>query len=94
MSRVIAGVRYDTEKAEVIASNEYWDGNNFERGGRNKHLYKTKKGNFFAGYSTQYQGEQDYIEPVSKKEAMQLYEELRKHESSYEAAFDVTPEEA
>lgn len=94
ITQVIAGIRYDTEKAVEIASNEFWDGHNYERGGRNKHLYKTKKGNFFVGYSTQFQGEQDYVEPVSESKAMQLYEELQTHNVEYEDVFDVTPEEA
>lgn len=94
MSEVLDGVRYDTEKAEIVASNEYWDGHNFERQGRNCHLYKTKKGNFFVGYSTQWQGERDYINPVSKGEAKELYENLQEKDMTWEEAFEEVPEEA
>jgi hypothetical protein len=94
VEQIIGGIRYDTEKAELIASNEYWDGSNFERGGRNKHLYKTKKGRYFLCFSTQWQGEIDYIEPLSKEDAMFEYEGLREHEMSYEEAFGEKPEEA
>lgn len=92
--QIIDGVRYDTDKAQVVASNEYWDGHNYERQGRNTHLYKTKKGNFFAGYSTLWQGEKDYLEPLSKEEAKELYESLREQDLTYEEAFGETPQEA
>jgi hypothetical protein len=94
ISKIIDGIRYDTEKAEVIASNEYWDGHNWERGGRNMHLYKTKKGRFFLGCSTQWQGEIDYIEPLTKEDAMYNFEKLEVQEVTYEKAFGVEPEEA
>lgn len=35
MRAVIGGVRYDTDKAEVVAHDCYWDGHNWERHGRN-----------------------------------------------------------
>jgi len=94
MQQIITGIRYDTEKAEVIASNEYWDGSNWERHGRNLHLYKSPNGRFFAGYSTQWQGELNYIEPLSTDEAMQMYEDLPEHPMSWEDAFGEAPEEA
>lgn len=93
-AKVINGILYDTEKAEVIASDEYWDGNNYERRGRNQHLYKTKKGNYFVGYATQWQGELARIEVVTREEAMALYETLPEQDVSYEDAFGVAPEEA
>jgi len=31
---VIGGKLYDTEKAQVVASDRYWDGSNWERHGR------------------------------------------------------------
>lgn len=87
MTQVINGKRYNTETATIIASNEYWDGSNYERGGTNKHLYRSPKGNYFVGYSTCWQGSRSHIEAVSQGEAMKLYEELPEHECEYENAF-------
>jgi len=94
MTAVVDGKRYSTDKAEVVAHDCYWDGSNFERHGRNRYLYKTKKGNFFAVHLTQWQGKRDTIRPLSKEEAMRLYEELPEHEMDYEEAFGEAPEEA
>jgi len=92
--QIVDGVRYNTETAEIVASNEYWDGNNYERSGRNSHLYKSKNGRFFLGRSSQWQGENDIIEPVSKENAMEEYENLREKEMEYETTFGVEPTEA
>ncbi len=40
MKEVIGGVKYDTEKAEIIADDCYWDGHNWERNGRNTFLWR------------------------------------------------------
>ena len=45
MKQIIEGKLYNTETATLIASNRYWDGSNFDRGGTNTYLYKSKKGN-------------------------------------------------
>ena len=87
MRAVIGGVRYDTEKAEVIAHDAYWDGHNLERHGRNVYLYKTPNGRYFAVYLTMWQGERDSIEPLSKEGAIELYEQLPEHEVEFEEAF-------
>lgn len=89
ISQVIAGIRYNTEadSTTLIAHNEYWDGSNFERGGRNTHLYRTAKGRYFAAYATQWQGESSYIEPLDLADAMTMYERLREKEVEYEEAF-------
>lgn len=95
MRAVIGGVRYDTEKAEVIASDCYWDGHNMERNGRNTYLYKTPNGRYFAVHLTMWQGERDSIEPLTKDEAIYLYEQLPEHEMEFEEAFpDEVVEEA
>ena len=94
MKKIIDRLLYDTETAEEIASDEYWDGRNRDRNGRNTILYKTKKGNYFAFHKTRWQGELDRIEPLSKEVAMKLYESLEEHEVGYEEAFGVAPEEA
>ena len=47
MCKVINGIRYDTEKAVIIAHDCYWDGHNMERYGRRRYkmeLTMTKKG--------------------------------------------------
>ncbi len=94
MEQIIDGKRYNTETADLVASNRYWDGNNWERHGRNTYLYRTKKGNFFLHHTTLWQGEDDSIEPVTKEEAKGHYEDLREHDMTYEDAFGESPEEA
>lgn len=85
---VIDRVRYDLSKSELVASDAYWDGHNFERSGRNTFLYKTPKGRFFTVNLTQWQGERDTLTPVAEGEAIQMYEnDLPEHEMSYEKAF-------
>lgn len=92
--QIIDGIRYNTETAEIVATNEYWDGNNYERSGRNSHLYKSKKGWFFLGHSTCWEGERDIIEPISIGQAKEEYENFQEHEMEYEEAFDIAPKEA
>jgi len=92
--QIVDGKVYDTEKAELVAHDRYWDGHNWDRRGRNTYLYKTKKENFFLHHTTRWQGERDYIEPVDKEEAKFWYEKLPEHEMEYEEAFGEVPEEA
>jgi len=87
MRKVINGIRYDTEKATIIAHDCYWDGHNMERNGRNTYLYKTPKGRYFAVYQTLWQGELDSLEPLEEYEAVYLYEQLPEHEVEFEEAF-------
>jgi hypothetical protein len=94
MTKVIAGKRYTVKTATLIADNEYWDGNNFERGGHNTFLYKTRGGAFFTVRLTQWQGERDNITPASREEAMQLWDDLPEHAVEYGQAFDAVVEEA
>jgi hypothetical protein len=89
-SEVRSGKRYDTSKATCIADNEYWDGSNFERHGRNTHLYRTNNGAYFAVHSTQWQGEQNTLEVLSEEEARALYESLSEHNVEWEQAFPGT----
>jgi len=93
MSKVIGGKRYTVRTATLIASDCYWDGHNFERSGRNTFLFRTKGGAFFSHHVTQWQGEFDTIRPLSRAEAMDLYEHLEP-EMEYEEAFEVEVEEA
>jgi len=94
MKRVVNGQRYSVATATLLASDEYWDGSNWERGGRNTFLYKTRAGAFFRVDLSQWQGERDTLTPISREEAIELYEQLEEHEVEYEAAFDAVVEEA
>jgi len=94
MKQIINRIEYDTEKAELLASNRYWDGSNWERSGRNTYLYRTAKGRYFAHHTTQWQGERSSIEPLGKNQAMELYETLPETEVEYSEAFGEKPEEA
>ena len=94
MKAVIDGKLYNTETADTIASDCFWDGHNFERKGRNTYLMKTKKGNYFVVHLKMWQGERDNIEAISKGEAKALYEQLPEVEMEYELAFGEAVEEA
>ena len=94
--KIVNRKKYSTKTATLIAGDDYWDGHNWERSGRNTFLYKTPKGAYFTTSRTQWQGEQDTLEPVTLEEAEELYEEhLPEKRVEYEAAFpDVTVEDA
>lgn len=65
MEEVVARVEYN-EKLD------YWDGRNRTNGGVGKHLgiAKIKSGEYVLIYGTQWQGQRDYAEIVSKKKAL------------------------
>lgn len=52
---------------------DYWDGRNMTCGSTGRHLGvgKLRDGRFFLCHGTQWQGERDYAEVVSEKEAKQ-----------------------
>ena len=88
MTRIIDRKRFSTKTAELIAGNDYWDGHNFERHGRQLFLYRTPKGAFFTVSLSCWQGERDTLEPVSQDEAIELFEgALTEHRVDYEDAF-------
>jgi len=91
MQQIIEGKLYDTDTATLIASDRYWDGSNWERHGRNTYLYKTPNGRFFAHHTTCWQGERNYIEPLTREDAKRLYEELPECEQDFEEAFGEKP---
>jgi hypothetical protein len=93
MSKVINGKRYSVKTATLIASDEYWDGNNFERHGRNTFLYRTPKGAFFSVHLTQWQGESDTMRPLTRDEAKELYDDLHEQIVEWEEAFEEIAEE-
>ena len=78
---------YDTEKATLLAGDDYWDGSNFERHGRQTFLYRTPKGAYFATHLTCWQGEQDRLEPLTQDEAITLYEALSERRADFAEAF-------
>jgi len=94
--RIVNRKKYSVATATLIASDEYWDGHNWERGGRNTFLYRTPKGEYFTVTLTQWQGEQDTLTPVSQDEAIDLFEnQLSEHEVKYSEAFpDVNVQDA
>ena len=87
MIRVVAGKRYRTDTATLIAHDEYWNGHTWEQGGRNTFLFRTPKGNFFAQYQTLWQGEINKIVPLEIKEAIALYQSLREKEVPFRVVF-------
>ena len=96
MTRIVNRQRYSTGSATLLASDVYWDGHNMERSGRNTWLYRTPRGAYFSVTRTCWQGEEDYLTPLTEEDAVLLYEgRLRTHEVPYEEAFPgVTVEDA
>jgi len=96
MIRIVNRKRYNTETANLIASDAYWDGHNFERGGRNTFLYRTSNGAYFSVNLTMWQGEQDSLSPITQEDAIEYFEgPLTEHFVDYQEAFpDVVIEDA
>jgi len=87
-SRIIFGLKYDVQTAVLIADDEFWDGNNMERNGRNTFLYRTPNGRYFTVQLTQWQGEFDALIPVSPEQARSMFEgPLSEHHVEYADAF-------
>ena len=84
---VVAGKRYRTDTATLIAHDAYWNGYNFEQGGRNTFLFRTPNGNFFAQYQTLLPGEINKITPLDTNEAISLYQSLRKKVVPFRVVF-------
>lgn len=63
---VVGRVRYN-------ANLDYWDGRNWTCGetGRHKGLTKLKDGRYVLIHGTQWQGERDYAEVITKEQALQ-----------------------
>ena len=87
INQVLGGKRYNSATGTVLASNEYWDGHNWERSGRNTWLMRAPRGSYYAVHATCWQGEHNRIEPLTPDEAVALYESLREHEYDFEQAF-------
>lgn len=86
---------YNTETATLLSGDDFWDGSNFERKGRNQFLYKTRKNNYFIVNLTKWQGERDDLIAISKDEAINFFENHSEKRVEFEEAFpDVKIEEA
>lgn len=94
ISKVVKGLAYNTETAELLADDVYWDGHNFERNGRNTFLYRTPKGRFFTVTLSMWQGEQDTLQPLTTEEAKAMWEALSEQYVDYADAFGAPAEEA
>ena len=87
-TRIFDRKKYSVRASVMIASDDFWDGHNWERQGRNRFLYRTSKGAYFLVTLTRWQNEQDTLKPVTLDEAMNLYETtLTEHDVSYAEAF-------
>ncbi len=87
MTWVVAGKRYRTDTATLIAHDAYWNGHHWEQDGRNTFLFRTPKGNFFAQYQTLLPVETGKIVPLEINEAMSLYHSLYRKEVPFVVAF-------
>ena len=86
--RIVDGKRYSVATATLLAGDDWWDGHNYERYGRNTFLYRTPGGRYFAVTLTCWQGERDKLVPVLQNDAVSIYEnDLPKHYVDYEDAF-------
>jgi hypothetical protein len=95
MTWVVGGKRYRTDKATLIAHDEYWNGYSCEQGGRNTFLFRTPKGDFFAQYQTLLPGEINRIVPLEINEALSLYQSLHEKEVPFRVGFpDVKAKDA
>ena len=86
-TRIIGKKRYSVATATLLAGDDYWDGNNWERHGRNSFLYRTARGAHFALHQTSWQGERTSIEPLTTDEAADLWERLPEHRVDFDDAF-------
>ena len=94
-TEIINKKRYATKTSLLLAGDDIWDGQSWERKGRNIFLYRTQKGNFFAIHLSRWKGEANHLEPLNEDEAISLYEQLPEKRLSFEEAFpDVEIEDA
>lgn len=94
-TRIVDRKRYSTKSATLLAGDDYWDGHNFERRGRNTWLYRAPNGGYFRVTFSQWENEQHSLEPLTLDEAISLYESLTEHRVDYAEAFpDVKVDDA
>jgi hypothetical protein len=88
VTAIINCKRYDTETATLLAGDDWWDGHNYERRGRQRYLYRSARGSFFLVTLSQWQGEpSERLEVVAQEQAIALWEELREHREPFSEAF-------
>lgn len=88
MTKIVNRLRYSTATALLLAGDDFHDGHNFERHGRQTFLYRTPGGRYFQVVLTAWQGELDQLIPLSQDEAIELYEnDLPEHRVEYDVAF-------
>lgn len=85
--KIVDRKRYNTATATLLAGDDFWDGHNFERSGRNTFLYRTPRGAYFQVILTQWQGERDTLTPLTLDQAIELYEHLAERRVEYQDAF-------
>jgi len=86
--RIIKKKRYSVKAATLLAGNDFWDGHNYERKGRNTFLYVSPRGQYFTLSLSQWQGEKTALELVTPEEAIGLFESvLSEHRVKYAEAF-------
>ena len=87
MIEVVAGKRYRTEAAQLLASDSYFDGSSYERAGRNTFLFRTPNGNYFMQHQTTWERERDCLTPLARDEAVRIFTELPAKKVDFEEAF-------
>lgn len=88
MIRVVEGIRYDTEKSYLLAHDQAWNGTGHDRTGRNTFLFRSlQAGLFFQVLITAWEWERDKLIPLTRDQALRLYEALPVKEMSFEEAF-------
>lgn len=87
MVEVKGGLRYNTETATLLAGDDYWDGHNWERRGRNQFLFRTPNGRYFCQELTRWEREIDRLVPVDQGTAINIFESLPEKRFSFEEAF-------
>ncbi len=86
-TEIIGQKRYSVENSILIADDAYWDGHNYERRGRNKFLYMTANKNYFYFLRTQWEKERDGLYPITKEEALNMWDELPEKHVEFDEAF-------
>ena len=87
LSEIHEGKVYNTEKATLLTGNDRWDGNNYERHGRQTYLYRTANGAYFMAHLTQWIGESNHLEPITEDEALKFWELAREYRVEFSDAF-------
>lgn len=91
LTQTVNRVRYRVATATLLADDCYWDGHNYERGGRNTFLFRSPTGRYFIVAMSQWQGEpHQQIIPMDEADAEELYNTLEKRVGYTEAFPSVT----